>query len=242
MKKGIVLRPIKKEKLNDVIVKRLIELIQKDLADGDKLPSEKELLEHLHIGRSSLREALRAVEAMGLIEVRAGAGSFVTKTRGFLYRKPIELGLFAHDHSIQDMIQARYLIEVAIVDLVVQNVTDAQLEQMEGAVRMMEESVPPNLDQILSADVRFHELLNGATGNSVLHELVSLAYNIVKNVRTEYFSVPEHYVVSAGYHRNILEALKKRDPKKARKATIDHMEWVKTVFLGEKAGTWKSPS
>jgi GntR family transcriptional repressor for pyruvate dehydrogenase complex len=236
MKKGIVLEPIKKVKLNDAIIKRLIALIQKDLSDGDKLPSEKELLEHLHIGRSSLREALRAVETMGLIEVRAGAGSFVTKSRGSFYRKPIELGLFAHDHTIKDMIQARYIIEVAIVDLVVQNVTDAQLDEMERAVGMMEEAMPPNLDQILSADVRFHELLNAATGNSVLHELVSLVYHIVRNVRTEYFSVPEHYAVSAKYHRNILEALKRRDPRKVRRATIEHMEWVKSVFLGAEAG------
>lgn len=235
MKKGIVLEPIKKVKLNDAIVKRLVSLIQNDLSDGDKLPSEKELLEDLHIGRSSLREALRALETMGLIEVRAGAGSFVTKSRGSLYRKSIELGLFAHAHSIEDMIKARCIIEVAIVELVIQNVTAAQLEEMERAVRMMEATEPPNLDQMLAADVHFHELLNAATANSVLHELVSLVYHIVRNVRTEYFSVPEHYALSAKYHRAMLEALKERDVRKARSATVEHMEWVKRVFLGPQA-------
>jgi GntR family transcriptional repressor for pyruvate dehydrogenase complex len=235
MRSKIRIAPIKRERLKDVIIQRLVELILKDLKPGDKLPSEKELLEYLGIGRSSLREALRAVEALGLIEVRAGAGSFVKGFEGFLSRKPVELGLFKHHHSLKDMIEARQIIETAIVDLVVQNITEQQLLEMEEVVRKMENVSPPELEQILSCDVHFHELLNKATGNSVLYELVSLVYNIVREVRKEYFSSVEDYAVSSRYHRNILEALKKRDVRKARKAMQDHMDWVRRVFLGEPA-------
>jgi GntR family transcriptional repressor for pyruvate dehydrogenase complex len=236
MSEQIKIAPIKRERLNDVIIKRLVELIQKELKPGDKLPSEKMLLEQLNIGRSSLREALRAVEALGLIEVRAGAGSYAKGIEGFLSRKPVELGLFEHHHSLKDMIDARQLIEIAIVDLVVQNITDEQLQQMEQVVHAMEETSPPDLDKILSCDVHFHELLNKATGNTVLYELVSLVYNIVREVRKEYFSSLEDYTVSSRYHRNILEALKKRDAKRAKKAMQDHMDWVRRVFLGEPQG------
>ncbi|MBN1838251.1 MAG: FadR family transcriptional regulator [Spirochaetales bacterium] len=237
MRKEIKIAPIKRERLNDVIVKRLVTLIQRDLKPGDKLPSEKLLLEQLNIGRSSLREALRAVEALGLIEVRAGAGSYVTEIEGFLGRKPVELGLFRHHHSISDMIEAREIIEIAIVDLVVRNITEQQLEEMEEVVQRMETATPPDLEQHLSCDVRFHELLNKATGNTVLYELVSLVYNIVKEVRKEYFSSLDDFTLSCRYHRNILEALKRRDLMRARKAMQEHMDWVRRVFLNDSAGT-----
>jgi len=232
MNKELVIEPIKKEKLNDIIIKRLVELIQNKLEDGDKLPSESELLRLLNIGRSSLREALRAVETMGLIEVHAGSGSFVTKARGSLYRKSIEFGLFAHYHSLKDVIEARCILEVAIIDLVVTNITRQQLEEMELAVKSMEQVLPPNLELMLEADIRFHELLNAATGNTVLHELVGLVYNIVRNVRNEYFKSTSDYRASAKYHRNILKALKNKDEMNARKAMMAHMLWVKRVFLG----------
>jgi GntR family transcriptional repressor for pyruvate dehydrogenase complex len=236
MRNQIKIAPIKREKLNDIIIKRLVELIQKELKPGDKLPSEKMLLEHLNIGRSSLREALRAVEALGLIEVRAGTGSYVKGFEGFLSKKQLELGLFEHHHSLKDMIDARQIIEIAIVDLVVQNITDEQLEEMEDVVRIMEETKPPELEQILNCDVRFHELLNKATGNPVLYELVTLVYHIVREVRKEYFTSLQDYTVSSRYHRVILEALKKRDIKKTKKAMQDHMNWVRRVFLGEPPG------
>ena len=232
VKKDLMIEPIKKEKLNDVIIRRLIKLIQDDLEYGDKLPSENELLQLLNIGRSSLREALRSVETMGLIEVRAGAGSFVTKTRGSFYRKSLEFGLFDYDHSLEDIIEARRIIEVAIIDSVVVNVTNEQLEEMERAVKTMEEVVPPDLERMLEADVHFHELLNAATGNTILHELLGLVYNIAGKVRNEYFESPQDYSNSARYHRSILEALKKRDQGAARMAMTDHMNWVKKVFLG----------
>lgn len=122
MRDKIKIAPINRERLKDVIIKQLVELIEKELKPGGMLPSEKMLLENLNFERSSIREALRALEALGLIEVRAGTGSYIKGIEGFLSRKPVELGLFEHHHSLKDMIDAREIVGIAIVNLIVQNI------------------------------------------------------------------------------------------------------------------------
>lgn len=224
------LRPIEKINLNKVIVKRLTEFILKELDDGDKLPSEKELMENLHIGRSSLREALRAVEAIGMITVKAGSGSYVIKEPGNLFRKQIEYGLFQDKHSIEELIIARRAFDIGIIDLVLEKISDDDLSKLELVVSNMKES-SMDLKRMLSADFSFHQILYRATGNTILSHISDIVLQIIQEVRLDYFSKNEHFQISYEMHKKILEALRNHSKQKLTDAIGNHNDWVKEVFL-----------
>lgn len=224
------IKPIEKVDLNKVIVKRLIEFILNELADDDKLPSEKELMENLHIGRSSLREALRAVEAIGLITIRAGSGSYVTKEPGRLVKKQIEYGLFQDKHSLEELIIARRAFDIGIVDLVIEKISESQLNKLERCVNDMESS-GSDLKAMLSADFKFHQILYRSTGNTILYHISDIVMQIIQEVRTDYFRKKEDFQKSYHIHIEILEALRNRNKKKLLTAILNHNDWVKEVFL-----------
>lgn len=224
------LRPVKKSTLTDMVAQQLIELIKQDMKSGDRLPSEKELMKLLKVGRSSVREALRALEMIGLIETRVGDGSFVVKDSKMIFRKPMEWGVFDNKKSITDLIEARSIFEIAIIDLVVERITDKELEAMEKVVEQMEKTSPPHQEFLLQADYRFHEIFVQATRNDVLIEMMSLSMRTLEKERSFTISKLKSYTEIAKYHREVYEKLKNRDKIGTREAMIAHMKNTEMLF------------
>jgi GntR family transcriptional repressor for pyruvate dehydrogenase complex len=228
---NMVLRPVKKQTLTEIVAERLVWFVRNKLRPGEKLPSERELMKQLHVGRSSLREAMRSLDIMGLVEVRTGNGTFVTSEQNRFYRKPLEWGVFNNERSIKDLLEARAVFEIAFVELASIRITDDELAEMEIAVERMEQTSPPNLKLFLDSDLHFHELLVGATKNDVLYEAMNLTFRILKAQEAMcIISTKEEYRKSSSLHRNIFEALKKGDRVAARKAMEAHFEWTKLIF------------
>jgi len=229
------LAPVRRQTVSALVTERLVRLVQDELKEGDKLPSERALMSQLQVGRSSLREALRSLVTMGLVETRNGEGSFVTRTPGAVFRKPLEWGVFRSDRSLKDVMEARALLEVAIMDLVVKRVTKTELRRIEETVRRMEQCAPPDLEGFLAADLRFHILLARAAHNDVLRETVSLIHRIVAEEKAESIKTDADYLKSARYHRSILEAIREKRTDDARAEMAAHMGWMKKVLRGRKA-------
>jgi GntR family transcriptional regulator, transcriptional repressor for pyruvate dehydrogenase complex len=113
------------------IVKELRSMIQEDgLKPGDKLPSERELTERLNVGRSSVREALRALELLGLIETRRGEGTFIRDFRGHQLVQLLSTFILQDDRSKHDVRETKYLIEMDCLWLVMRKAEDAQLLEL----------------------------------------------------------------------------------------------------------------
>jgi GntR family transcriptional repressor for pyruvate dehydrogenase complex len=230
MKTEYRLQPVKKKTLTDMVAEQLIGLIQKDMKDGEKLPSERDLMELLEVGRSSIREALRALEMIGLVETRTGDGTFVTKDTKLLFRKPMEWGIFDNEKSIMDLIEARKIFETALVDTVVDRITDEELGMMEAAVIQMEKIQPPNQELFLHADLRFHEIFVRATRNEVLIETMNLSMRTLEKERTFSIAKSTNYKKIADYHREVFEFLKARNKEKTRDAMMAHMSNTERLF------------
>lgn len=213
-----------------MVAKQLIRMVRTVLKTGDKLPSERELMKQLAVGRSSLREAMRSLEIMGLVETRSGEGTFVTNDKSRIFRKPLEWGVFDSEQSTKDLLEARSVFEVAIIALAAERIDDQELESIEQTVKKMEQTRPPDLETFLAADLRFHELLVRAAKNDVLYETMSLTYRILDKERTSDISTDEQYRKSASLHRDIFEALKKHDAAGAKEAMDAHMKWTKLLL------------
>ncbi|MBN1671962.1 MAG: FadR family transcriptional regulator [Kiritimatiellae bacterium] len=223
------LKRIKKRTITELVAEQLIHLAMQ-LKGGEKLPSERELMEQLGVGRSSLREALRSLEIMGLVETRTGEGTFVAGDTSGIFRRPLEWGVFNGQKSLDQLLEARRVFELAIVELVTDRITEEELAVLEAIMQEMENYGPGDFEAFLAADLRFHDLIAKATRNDVLYETIHLTRRIISAERTRSFGKPEDYVESSRYHRNVLEALKARDAAAVREAMAAHMQYMTFMF------------
>src|SRR5437870_1218229 len=121
-------RTVRRAAVTDEIVAALVSLIlDRGLRPGDKLPSERELMVHLSVGRSSLREAIRTLGALGMVEVAVGSGMYVADGGTSALTRPLSWGLLMGGQSTRDVIDARRVIEVELVGLAAERATEEDL-------------------------------------------------------------------------------------------------------------------
>lgn len=223
-------RPIKQKKISGEIVDQIKEfIIDGRLKPGDKLFSERELAERLQVSRPSVREALTALEMMGLVEIRPGEGTFLkTITSGDLI-EPLSLSLLMGKDSYEDILEVRRILEVSCARLAAQRRTEEQLAGMEKALEQMEKDIA---NHVLgeAADMSFHFHVALATNNSLLIRLMntiseSIHENLKEN-RIILFSTPGTPERLLREHRAVYQAIKEKAPKQAEDFMSRHLELV----------------
>jgi GntR family transcriptional regulator, transcriptional repressor for pyruvate dehydrogenase complex len=226
-----MLKPVKRTSLIDTIIGQLMKYVQNDLNPGDKLMSERELMENLGVGRSSLREAIRALEVMGIVETRAGEGTFVAGDTSLRFQKPLEWGVFGAKKTVSDVFEARRTIEIAIMPLIAEKITSKQIEEIQDILAGMEEKKEEQeLQAFLDLDYLFHKKLAEYTRNDILKEVVKLTYRIMEEERKSSLKTPEDYEEALGLHRVVADALSNRDGEKAAAAMRQHMDYTKKLL------------
>ncbi len=216
----------KREVLSEKIVQRLLSMIrEKRLRPGDKLPPERELAAIMNVSRPSLREALRALSLMGIIEHRQGSGTRVASLEPSRLIEHIDLIFSLEDSTLLDLFQARKILEVGLAGLSAEKITDEELRQIDEVLREGEENVDDPV-AFSNCDIKFHGLIAKSSGNQILMTfMASVAQlNLYSRRRTgEHADVREHTRTA---HRNILDALKRHSPEDARDAMMRHLSFV----------------
>lgn len=227
-------------KRSDLVIDGIIELISSgDLAAGDRLPVEKELSEKLGVSRGTLREGVRALSAMGVLEVRQGSGTYVTALDLSRILAPVTtvIDLQAAHHSA-DLQQVRQVLEMEAAYLAATRMTAEQLEEAESILANVEclvgeQGSPSARERFLDADLRFHSLIALASGNPILDSLLTAVSG--RTARTRLWrAVLQENVQQRTHdeHRAILGALQRRDPDGARLFMGAHIHAV-TAFVAE---------
>src|SRR4051794_4656129 len=164
---------VQRTSLSDHIVEQIAELISRGtLKPGERIPSEKELCEKFGVGRTSVREALRSLSVMGVLETRMGDGSFVTSDAGRFLERSFHWGLLLNPKLVEDLIETRLMLESHTACLAAGKATAADLERIEETIHRMQESLAEP-EQYLAHDLRFHLAIAEATQNSILQTLLS---------------------------------------------------------------------
>jgi GntR family transcriptional repressor for pyruvate dehydrogenase complex len=140
------------------------------LTPGDRLPSERELATALGVGRSTVREALRAMEALGLVQVRAGEGTFLVGAEGQVDPDPLSPHLFRGWASQLTLFEVRLVLEPGLTGLAARRATPAQLAAMQRVLKQQAVRVQRGEDA-MQEDVTFHARIAAASGNPVLVHL-----------------------------------------------------------------------
>ena len=211
-----------------------------DLKPGDRLPPEHELAERLGVSRGSLREAVRALAQINVLDVRRGDGTYVTSLA------PSELlsgMVFAMEllqsHGLEEVLEVRRLLLPSATALAAQRVTEDQLAEMHAVVDQLERATDP--DEIAGLHRRFGALVSDATGNETLSSILRALQLRGENVRRAWLSSdPLHRDVALAHQRMLLEALERGDSDMAKSiATVqvdERSRWIEHLRTGTPAG------
>jgi GntR family transcriptional regulator, transcriptional repressor for pyruvate dehydrogenase complex len=208
--------------LVEITSDKIIDFIKnKNLAIGDKLPNEYELLEVVGVGRSTLREAIRILVSRNILEVRHGAGTFVSKQRG-IADDPFGFELIKdQDKMVADLFELRYLLEPTMAALAAQYATTEQIEKLKYLQKELKRLIREGDDAHILVDMAFHTTIAEASGNIALSHIVPIINQSIELYNT--YNDPKDPNGSIDFHDEILEAIEDRNPVHAMDAMTVHM-------------------
>lgn len=222
---------IKKIRIHEEVFSQIRELIGEGrFKAGDQLPSERELAETFKVSRTSVREALRALETQGLIVSRTGAGNFVADLPVESLIGPLAGLLIDEKHALADVFEMRKLIEPQIAGLAAERATDSDIAQMKRIIRKQTDAVSRG-DTGVDADAELHFAIGRAAQNRALQKLVSALMEILGRSREESLQTDKRRASSITAHRRIVAAIEKHDRARARSEMLRHIEQVEESVL-----------
>jgi len=211
-------------KLYQEVLLKINEIIEEDhLTVGDRLPSERELAERLNVGRSSIREALRALELLGLISTRRGEGTFIEEHTSHRLVEILSFFILRNEKSKKELLEIRTLIELDAVRLAAERITGEMVQKMEALIKKSEERLKSGAIPI-NEDYLFHQSIAIASNNHLLYKIWKLIVDYGRVILKESLQRYGRPEVSIQEHRNILKALKEHDIEEAEKQMKFHLQ------------------
>jgi len=217
---------IEKQALGKQVVARILELIRTgSLKAGDRLPPERELIEIFGISRPSLREALRALSTLGVIESRHGGGAFVSDLDARTLLAPLDFYLSLTKANLSDAFDSRLVIETEIVRRAAAKARKADVLELESIIEA-HDTVQNDSIGFRILDTRFHEKLSAIAGNAVLQRIAYGLYNLgvdFQNFARRAQNDPGLIARSTKDHSEIAASIAAHDPEGAARAMSRHI-------------------
>ncbi|WP_432545555.1 FadR/GntR family transcriptional regulator [Kineococcus sp. SYSU DK004] len=189
---------------------------------GSRLPPERQLAESLGVGRSAVREALAALEILGLVTVRPGSGTYIRDSMSELLPTTLSWGLMlAGEHTAQ-LSEVRSALEVQAASLATVRATDADVALLREHVETMEASLD-DLDAFVAADAMFHAQIGRAAGNDALDDLLRSTRSLLRVWVERHLQERRQAEIAAREHREVFEAIASGDPGAAERTMRAHM-------------------
>ena len=192
------------------------------LKPGDRLPSERALASRIGVSRPSVRSGLRTLAAMGIVHTRHGSGTYITEGPPALDGKPLRVLAALHGMSPEQMFETRCVLEVGAAGFAAERATMDQVAGLAEEVSGMFAAVD-DPDTFLAHDVRFHRAVAAASGNPILASLVEMVSRLFFESRRRPTRTAEQLRGMAIVHRNIYQAVRARDPERARNEMGSHL-------------------
>lgn len=193
------------------------------LTAGTRLPSERELSKRLRVSRPSLREALRTLELMGVVDTRHGSGTHVADSGTDVLRKPLEFLFMLERPSVADLLDTRTLLEVHLASRAAEMRTDADLKALDEALADMKKHLSKPSD-VTDPDLRFHQAIAAASHNRLLERLMNCLREAISALMDVAWPGQPDMKASYEMHVRIATAIKKKDVEGARQAMMRHMD------------------
>ncbi|AEE92081.1 Regulatory protein GntR HTH [Tepidanaerobacter acetatoxydans Re1] len=172
---GSLMNPVPNESVVDQIITRITDaIISGELQPGQKIPTENSLSEAMNVGRNSVREAIKVLEAMGVLNIRRPEGTFVAEGFSDRMLNPMIYGLILEGGSSPAMIELRQLFDVGILKLAIEKATEKDIKHIFETLtelRKVVQKQQPDKNEILDADIMFHRALEAAVKNPLVNKI-----------------------------------------------------------------------
>ncbi len=198
------------------------------LQPGDLLPPERELAAKLGVGRSSIRDAVRTLEVMGILEPRQGHGTVVRDLSTDALVVPLANVLTRKREMVQELLDVRRMIEPGLAARAAKNATDEEVARMREILRRHEGKLRRG-EQAVDEDDEFHYAVALAARNSVVLRVIDVLMDLLRESRSRSLQVPGRPRRSFDGHRRILRAIARRDPDGAEAAVRKHLQEIEEI-------------
>jgi GntR family transcriptional repressor for pyruvate dehydrogenase complex len=197
------------------------------IPSGTRLPPERQLAATLEVGRSAVREALAALEILGVVDVRPGSGTYLRGSVSELLPQSLSWGMLIGSRSTTELAEVRGALEIYAARLAAEHMTEEQLARLSGAIDRMRASLdrphPQQLSEFVEADLQFHQELAASTGNEVLLDLLQIIRSLLRVWVDRAVQDPEQARTALAEHTAVFDAISRRDGDAAASAMAHHM-------------------
>ena len=197
-------------------------IVDGSYAPGQQLPSVSALAAEVGVGISTVREAIRILESLGLLRVLQGRGVFVTALPR-LAENPLETLAVAENTILLGLLETRKLFEPEVAGLAAERATPEEIAAIRQAVEEHEAQIKRSGGGFIASDLRFHQLLLAAAHNPVLTRMVQSIDELLVDGRRRTAHMPSTYGKSLHYHWLIADAVAERDSRRARTLMLEHI-------------------
>lgn len=194
-----------------------------DIAPGTRLPAERQLSASLGVGRSAVREALAALEILGIVVVRPGSGTYLRDGISELLPRTLSWGMMLGAPRTRELVELRSGLEVQAAQLAAERMTEEALERMQGHLDAMTANIG-DLAAFVEADAAFHREIAEGSGNQVLQELLQSIRSLLRIWVDRALTDEGHATAALKEHNEIYAALKSRDTAAVSLSMRSHMK------------------
>jgi GntR family transcriptional repressor for pyruvate dehydrogenase complex len=224
---------------SDKVSQHIIDQIRNAIFDGrlkpgDKLPSERELIENFKVSKATLREALRSLEVLGFLEIRKGVlgGAFVTEVDMTKARDSFNNFLLFKNLSLKDLSEVRLLLEPYIAEKATLAITREDLHRLEKLIKDSEQAIRSDIAfESRKDEIEFHRIIASVTGNPILMFILDFVENLLIDTKAILKPGREFSTKVLRAHKRIYKALLERNIKKVHQEMVRHIREVEKDLL-----------
>jgi GntR family transcriptional repressor for pyruvate dehydrogenase complex len=228
--------------LSEEIASRLLDLIRAErLHPGDKLPAERELAAAMHVSRPVLREALRALSIMKVVEIRQGAGTYITALEPQQLVSHLDFVFSKDPVALAQVIETRRIVEVGNVRLAAERITPDQVAALEVLLGQLRAAVG-DPEAFSTLDIAFHNAVCDAAGNFLLAQFMAIIDTLAKVSRERTGASRATRDRALGDHHAIVEALRAQDADEAARAMHLHLDHVEASLAAATGASGRRPT
>ncbi|GAB3556080.1 FadR/GntR family transcriptional regulator [Spelaeicoccus albus] len=205
------------------VARQLLQLLTDgELAPGSRLPPERSLAESLGVGRSAVREALAALEILGVVQVRAGSGTYLQGSASDLLPRTLSWGLILAAPRTEELLEIRSSLERTVARTCAENASRTDVDELQHYVDGMSATLDTPRE-FIEADVRFHASIAKTAGNEVLGDLLQTIRSLIGVWAARAVSTRAQAAEACRQHQAVLDAIAAHDPDRAERAMQAHM-------------------
>lgn len=217
-----MLTPIKSEKVYKIIMKQIKDIVKSgELKRGDKLPSERELALRLNVSRTSVREAIKALETLGLVESKHGGGNYIKNDFEDILLEPLSIAFMLLGSNNSEILELRKVIEPEVAFMAAKNITENEIKELENIIEKLSKTTDSKI--CASLDKEFHYVIAKASKNHLLSTIVFSVSSLIEEYidESKMYEIDREKVIND--HKIILEAIISHDSKKAFIESKNHL-------------------